>query len=700
MIKYFFSILFLAFIYFPCFSQPQFNNYTTVNTGNNGLVCNWINSIGQQSNGTMWFSTEMGVCNYDGINWNDYTKILGMDTSSNQTYFPYLWTTDKYLCTDLNDNVWILDIQKDVLIKYDMTSAAYFPLPQYWSGVYDFMCDSQNRIWIIPNNDGAYVFDNGQFFHYTTNDGLGSNFAFSVFEDSNNIIWIGGEYFLCKFNGTGFINYSTTYMITSITEDFQGNLWCTSSNIVKFDGINFSDEYPGDFYDIACDNNGNIWCTSIGMTGGITRYDGIQWTHYNNSNFLNSNYINSVFVDNSGLVWFSGGRGIIRYDGNQFSFMSTGDGLIDNFVTGIHADDQNRIWFNSRVQFCSFLNGFWIPYYCDWIDPFGNMDSWGITEESNGNLWFVNAHSFFKYDPVTFYSYGQGVFNGGGYALSLCEYHPDTLMFGTTDGLVKAEGTDYSNPSTFTIYNEGTGLPSDCIFSQLKDHTDVLWLGTALGISYYDGISFYYFSHDENLGDSIYDIVEDTGYNLWFASNHGVGKYDGSSWTYYHEQDGLSDNEVHELLFDSKSRMWFATDSGLSMLDTTGWTVYHIADGLVYDRTLCLEEDNDGNIWVGTYFGVSELVFPEDTLGINPPVADNDKYIFDLLNNPTSGKFTIRTNRQPEVSIYNSTGNQILTRKTGNIGSKEFDLSGFPSGIYFVKGTYEEKIAIRKLLKM
>jgi len=273
-------------------------------------------------------------------------------------------------------------------------------------------------------------------------------------------------------------------------------------------------------------------------------------------------------------------------------------------------------------------------------------------------------------------------------------------MFGGFNGLAKVNGTDYYSLSTFTIYHAGEGLPSDCIFSQLRDHTGILWLGTALGISYYNGVSFHEFTQ-QGLGDSIYDIVEDTAYNLWFASNHGVGKYSSGSWTYYYKSDGLSDNEVHEMLFDSKGRMWFATNNGLSMLDTIGWTVFHKTDGLVYDRTLCLEEDHSGNIWVGTNYGVTELVFPQDTtINIKPVVSGTKRFIFDILPNPSTGNFTIRTDQNPNVSIYNSTGSIVYTRQINSFGSSQFDLTKHQAGIYFVKARFGNYVVVKKLIIM
>jgi hypothetical protein len=94
------------------------------------------------------------------------------------------------------------------------------------------------------------------------------------------------------------------------------------------------------------------------------------------------------------------------------------------------------------------------------------------------------------------------------------------------------------------------------------------------------------------------------------------------------------------------------------------------------------------------------LIFSEDTYSIKPPTTTSDKLIFDILPNPTSSKFTIRTDRQPEVCIYNSTGGIITTRQINSNVSKEFDLSYRPAGVYFIKATSRDKVLVKKIIRL
>jgi len=180
-----------------CSAQLQFNNFTTTNTGSNGLSCNWMYSIAQQSNGTMWFSTIMGICSFDGSSWIDHTETLGMDSTIN-TYiyhYPGFNTSQNYLCVDNEDNVWIADNETGELIKYNPPVSVRYPFPVGFGGIKSIICDSQDNIWLAAYIGGVVIFDGSQFTQYTVADGLGNNHAGVVFQDSHDTIWVAGLQF-------------------------------------------------------------------------------------------------------------------------------------------------------------------------------------------------------------------------------------------------------------------------------------------------------------------------------------------------------------------------------------------------------------------------------------------------------------------------------------------------------------------------
>ena len=100
---------------------------------------------------------------------------------------------------------------------------------------------------------------------------------------------------------------------------------------------------------------------------------------------------------------------------------------------------------------------------------------------------------------------------------------------------------------------------------------------------------------------------------------------------------------------------------------------------------------NYNNQWVQSTIKGSWMMRPifnkKLTIGVNE-IAQN-KSQFDIFPNPTSGKFTIHASRllkgaATEISIYNIVGEKVRTETINLNSAMQFDMSDFPSGLYFV----------------
>jgi hypothetical protein len=80
---------------------------------------------------------------------------------------------------------------------------------------------------------------------FTANDGLPSSFAFTVFQDSKDFLWIGTTSGLSRFDGRNFKNYSEKDgffgdFVLSVSEDEDHNIWvATGDNVFQQNGIRF-----------------------------------------------------------------------------------------------------------------------------------------------------------------------------------------------------------------------------------------------------------------------------------------------------------------------------------------------------------------------------------------------------------------------------------------------------------------------------
>ena len=178
------------------------------------------------------------------------------------------------------------------------------------------------------------------------------------------------------------------------------------------------------------------------------------------------------------------------------------------------------------------------------------------------------------------------------------------------------------NPEGFSSFSKLQGLKHDVIRCMLQDKIGNLWIGTAGGVSKYDGKSFTHFTEKEGLSNNtVWSILEDKGGNLWFGTEGGgVSKYDGKSFTYFTEKEGLSNNSVLSMLEDKSGNLWFGSRFGLAKLsyeklveindkvkfnkiqaDEILFKNYTYEDGFLGigvngGKTIC--EDKNGTIWV------------------------------------------------------------------------------------------------------
>jgi ligand-binding sensor domain-containing protein len=103
------------------------------------------------------------------------------------------------------------------------------------------------------------------------------------------------------------------------------------------------------------DKAGNIWFTSL-THGGVSRYDGINFTHFSSDDGLKDDMVYSSFQDKAGNLWFGSIQtkyeGLYRYDGKSFTSFGKEDGLCDNFVTGFFEDRAGKLWIRTGSVLC------------------------------------------------------------------------------------------------------------------------------------------------------------------------------------------------------------------------------------------------------------------------------------------------------------------------------------------------------------
>ncbi len=492
--------------------------------------------------------------------------------------------------------------------------------------------DSSGNLW-FGTGRGVSRFDGVSWTTYTSEDGLADNCVYAIGEDSTGKLWFGTRCGVSRFDGVSWMTYTPDdglagYGVLAIIGDSSGDLWFgTSGGVSRYDGASWTtyttDDGLAHNYVLAIveDGSGDLWFGTRG--GGVSRYDGVSWTTYTADDGLADNDVHAIVEDSSGDLW-CGTRygGVRRLDGVGWTTYTTEDGLADDYMYAIVEDSSGDLWFGTRYGGVSRFDGVSWTTYTSEDDGLADNEVYAIIEDSSGNLWFGTFDGVSCYDGVSWTTYTMDDGLACEEVHAIIEDSSGDLWFGTRGG-----GVSRYDGVIWTTYTTGDGLVGDHVLAIIEDGSGNLWFGTeGDGVSRFDGVDWTTYTTGDGLaGDHVLAIIEDCSGNLWFGTRDGVSRYDGVGWTTYTADDGLGGNRVRAIIKDSSDNLWFATDGGgVSRYDGVVWTTYATGNGLVDNRVLAIAEDGSGSLWFGTEGGVSahepDRVAPQTVIWPTPPL--------------------------------------------------------------------------------
>lgn len=347
------------------------------------------------------------------------------------------------------------------------------------------------------------------------------------------------------------------------------------------------------------DRRGHLWFGTNG--GGISRYDGSDFTNYTLAQGLINNTIRSIFEDSKGNIWIGTNSGVSRFDGYSFKNYTTGEGLAGDVVFGIAEDNDGNLWFGTGGGGVSKFDG---DTFTNFTTENGLADNFiiAVIKDPKGNLYFgTNGGGMSKYDGRTFTTYTEADGLAGNRVRSFGLSTDSSLWIGTIGGGISLfDGKEFKN------YTQEDGLVDNIVRAVFKDPKGQMWFGTERGISRFEGGKFTSYTRDQGMpANSILAIAADQSGKIWFGTDGGgISRFDGSSFTSFTVNQGLGANIVLSTLEDRNGNLWFGTYSGgVSVFDGKGFTTYSLAQGLGADIVFAMAEDQAGNIWLGTIGG-------------------------------------------------------------------------------------------------
>jgi ligand-binding sensor domain-containing protein/serine phosphatase RsbU (regulator of sigma subunit) len=279
----------------------------------------------------------------------------------------------------------------------------------------------------------------------------------------------------------------------------------------------------------------------------------------------------------------------------------------------------------------------------------------------------------------------------------------------------------------FDNYSIKQGLSEQKVYKLLQDSKDYIWLGTANGLSRFDGKKFENFTSHNNLGSGgVRSIFEDSLGYIWFGhmNGGGISRYNGEIF----EQivfDSIKITGDITSVVQIKDKIWFtSTSDGAIQADFPVSDIKHlkarqfrgkaglsdqiygskllrdgsficIADvGLrkfnheenkfenyrmphmtTYFNTTCLLEDRNGNLWFGTYNGgLYKYIMSESRMEVTdfPKEGVSSNWIY-CLTEDSKGRVWVGT-FGAGLAVFNGDKMKRFNSQNGLKASKIYDI--------------------------
>jgi ligand-binding sensor domain-containing protein/serine phosphatase RsbU (regulator of sigma subunit) len=481
-----------------------------------GLAGNQVNDITQDSLGLLWIATDHGVSRFDGITFKNFTAKHGLAEN---------------FCSTV-------------------------------------LCDSQGNVWVGHQAGGVSVIKRDSIHHFNEGSGLANNEVHDIIQAKDGKIWVATFGGISIYNGTTWrsitvaegLSFNNVQALAQYDDEsiWAGTYGAGVSVFNKEDVgyLHMGNGLVNNYVTSLVPHDGNML---IGTLGGMSNWNGQQFTSDFKTIGLFTNQINGLVVDDQDRIWLGTFNGAVRMSENQRLSISEINGLPQNEVLEVFCDSESNIWLGTKAGLVRVRNLAFSHFSStEELDIYPSS----LFADSKGNLWAGNeAGGVLEFDSEQFLMAFDDPDINDHQISSIAEDDLGNLWFGTMD----FGGLFQFDRKRFFIYSDEFGLADNYINCMVADKDGVLYIGTPNGLSTHDGASF----------EVVY-ISDD------FATNHITAlevMSDGSVLI------GSKNGSVHRLQNEEVTRV--------EQIRSNSW----ITDFCEYSNGICVATREDG-IWV------------------------------------------------------------------------------------------------------
>jgi ligand-binding sensor domain-containing protein len=605
----------------------NFKNITVAD----GLPQSQVFDIEQDKNGALWLATQGGgVCIYDGKTF----EILDTKTDLPSSYVHTLayYHENMFIGTDrglvkIIDDVLVkipspgirkinaLEIKNDTLF-IGTQNGLFYTLGKEISRYHPLPVKGQSINKILFSKGGIILSGIKNSHHYNGNNKVIHELINEKSPLITDFIVTEKDSYIATYNlGLYILNQENTFdvilsdrKIMDLMLDSDSNLWIGTQvhGVYKYDlqsksleNLTTADGLANDHIrSIKQDLWGNVWIGTSG--GGVSRYSGSQFLHYNRASGLNGNYIYSVLNDSRNNLWVgTSGLGIYRRNDTLEVVYNQKNGFSDSKVKTIFEDSRGLIWFGTEGDgFATYYGAIGFDTIIHTPKSRSLQSSWikSFSEDRRGNVWIATA-------------------GGGIYKTSV--YKKDSLP------KISLSKIRMKNGELSTRFNK------------IIHRNDLLYLATAdQGIGIIDGKMLDLVQLKNGLNsNAIRSIETDTENRLWYISDQGLGYYSNKKIVNFGVKDGLASSNCYQLMIDKRGAIWVGSERGLDqiyLVNEDSISVKHFGfregfKGVETTLNACYE-DASQRLWFGSVNGLSVFAPRKKMTNDNPPILRLKKY--------------------------------------------------------------------------